>query len=68
MLVLSRRIGERIIINDNTEVVVLGFRSGNVRLGITAPAEVPVHRAEVQEALAREGEPTPVGFRKDAAT
>ena len=68
MLVLSRRIGERIIINDNTEVVVLGFRSGNVRLGITAPDTVPVHRAEVQEALTREGEPTPVGFRKDAAT
>ena len=48
MLVLSRRIGETLIINDNIEVKVLGISGGQVRLGINAPKEVSVHRSEVQ--------------------
>jgi carbon storage regulator len=48
MLVLSRKIGERIVINGTVRVTVLGLRGGRVRLGVEAPAAVPVHQAEVR--------------------
>ena len=47
MLVLSRRCGESITIGPDIRVVVLGVKSGQVRLGIEAPAAVAVHREEV---------------------
>lgn len=47
MLVLSRRQGERIVIDGDIEVVVLASRGDRVRLGIIAPDNVPVHREEV---------------------
>ncbi len=48
MLVLSRRVGERIIINDNIIIEVVAIRSGNaVSLGISAPTNVPIARAEL---------------------
>lgn len=59
MLVLTRRIGERLRIGSDIEVVVLEVRGREVRLGITAPASVPVHREEVylklQEAAGNDG-------------
>lgn len=51
MLVLSRAIDESIRIGDEIEVKVLDIRGGKVRLGITAPEEVAIHRKEVFEAL-----------------
>lgn len=51
MLVLSRKINERIIIDGNIEVEVLGVRGGIVRLGIKAPREVSVVRNELRERL-----------------
>lgn len=51
MLVLSRKINERIIIDGNIEVEVLGVRGGVVRLGIKAPREVSVVRNELRERL-----------------
>jgi len=55
MLVLSRKIGETIVIGDNVTVTVLGTsRRGEVRIGIAAPKEIPVHREEVYERIARE--------------
>ena len=51
MLVLSRRMKESICIGDGIEVRVLEVSGGRVRLGITAPAEVPVHRSEVAARL-----------------
>jgi carbon storage regulator len=54
MLVLSRERDEEIIIGDGIKVRVLDIRNGKVRLGITAPADVPVHRLEVWEAIERE--------------
>ena len=54
MLILSRRIGEVINIGSDIEVCVLGVNAGQVRLGITAPKEVPVHRQEVSKRIARE--------------
>jgi len=44
MLVLSRKMNESIVINDNITIVVVEIRGDNVRLGIEAPKEVPVHR------------------------
>jgi carbon storage regulator len=53
MLVLSRKINETIIINDNIVVTVVDIRGDKVRLGIDAPKDVPVHRQEVYEAIKR---------------
>lgn len=47
MLVLSRRLGETLVIGDNVKVSVLGISGNQVRLGIEAPKEVSVHREEV---------------------
>ena len=54
MLVLSRKINETIIINDNIVITVVDIRGDKVRLGIQAPTEIPVHRQEVYEAIQRE--------------
>ncbi len=54
MLVVSRKLDEKIVINDNITVTVVGIRGGKVRLGIEAPQEIPVHRQEVYEGLQRE--------------
>ena len=51
MLVLSRKINERIIIGENIELEILGIRGGVVRLGIKAPREVSVVRHELREKL-----------------
>ena len=51
MLVLSRRVGERLMIGDDVVVTVLEVRSDGVRLGIDAPRSVAVNRAEVLEAV-----------------
>lgn len=53
MLVLSRKVGERIRINDDISVIVVEVRGDKVRLGIEAPKDVPVHRDEVYEAIQR---------------
>lgn len=47
MLLLSRRIGESIMIGDNVVIRVLGVSGCQIRLGIAAPKEVPVHREEI---------------------
>ena len=54
MLVLSRQKDESIMIGDNVEIVIVDVRGDKVRLGITAPKEIPVHRREVYEAIQRE--------------
>lgn len=51
MLVLSRRVGERLIIGDDIVVTVIDVRSDGVRIGIDAPRSVRIHRAEVLEAV-----------------
>lgn len=47
MLVLTRKIGERIVIGDNIVLTVIAIDGGRIRLGIEAPKEIPVHRKEV---------------------
>ena len=53
MLVLSRKKNESIVINNNITVVVVEIRGDKVRLGVEAPAEVPVHRGEIEAAIKR---------------
>ena len=54
MLVLSRQRDESIIIGDNVQITIVDIRGDKVRLGIVAPAEIPVHRKEVYDAIQRE--------------
>jgi len=55
MLILSRRRGESIQIGDNITVTVSAVHGNQVKLGITAPATMAVHRAEVAKRIAAEG-------------
>lgn len=54
MLVLSRQRDEIIMIGDDVEITIVDIRGDKVRIGITAPAHIPVHRKEVYEAIKRE--------------
>lgn len=54
MLVLSRKSQEEIVIGGNIRITVVEVSGGRVKLGISAPAEVPVHRAEISDRLRRE--------------
>ena len=56
MLVLSRKLNESIVINDDIMIVVVEIRADKVRLGVEAPKEVPVHRKEIHDAIRREEE------------
>lgn len=56
MLILSRKIGEAIIIGDNVSITVLSSAGKTVRLGIEAPKEISVHREEIYNKLQREKE------------
>jgi carbon storage regulator len=59
VLVLSRHRDEEILIGDDAVITVVELRYGKVRLGISAPKDVPVHRREVYEAIRREGRRAP---------
>ena len=54
MLVLSRQRDESIIIGDDIEITVVDIRGDKVRLGVSAPKEISVHRKEVYDAIRRE--------------
>jgi carbon storage regulator len=54
MLVLSRQKDESIMIGDNVEITIVDVRGDKVRLGITAPKDISVHRREVYDAIQRE--------------
>jgi carbon storage regulator len=57
MLVLSRKAGEKIIINGSIEVSIVSVDRGKVRLGISAPPDVSIHRKEVFDRIAEFAEP-----------
>jgi carbon storage regulator len=54
MLVLSRKLNERIVVDGNIEVVILSVHGDRVKLGFEAPQDIPIHRAEVQRKLTAE--------------
>jgi len=59
MLILTRRIGEALNIGDDIEVVILGVKGNQVRIGIAAPKSVPVHREEIHNKIAAERDRKP---------
>ena len=56
MLILTRRVGETLMIGDNVTVTVLGVKGNQVRIGVNAPKDVAVHREEIYERIKREQE------------
>jgi carbon storage regulator len=63
MLILTRRVGETVMIGEEVTVTVLGVKGNQVRIGVNAPKHVAVHREEIFERIKREqdGEPVSVG-------
>ena len=58
MLILTRRIGESVVIGDDIKLTVLGVKGSQVRLGIDAPKTVSVHREEIYERIQQEDSST----------
>jgi carbon storage regulator len=54
MLILTRRIGEKLIIGEDVSVTILGVKGNQVRIGVHAPEDVVIHRQEVYERVRRE--------------
>ena len=57
MLILTRRVGETVMIGDEVTITVLGVKGNQVRVGINAPKHVAVHREEIYERIKREQHP-----------
>ena len=57
MLILTRRVGETLMVGDDVTVTVLGVKGNQVRIGVNAPKEVAVHREEIYERIKRERTP-----------
>ena len=69
MLILTRRVGETLMIGNEVTVTVLGVKGNQVRIGVNAPKDVAVHREEIYERIKREedGDPsTPASAAKIA--
>jgi len=54
MLILTRKVGETVVIGDNVTVAIIGVKGSQIRIGINAPKDVTVHREEIYERIRRE--------------
>lgn len=59
MLVLTRRVGEKLMIGDDIQVIVLGVKGNQVRMGVLAPKSVAVHREEIYNKIKEEAAAQP---------
>ena len=59
MLILTRRVGETLMVGDDVTVSVLGVKGNQVRIGVNAPKEVAVHREEIYQRIQKEKDQEP---------
>ena len=67
MLILTRRVGESLMIGDNVNVTVLGVKGNQVRIGVNAPKDIAVHREEIYQRIQQEKNEGHVHPQKEAA-
>lgn len=65
MLILTRKIGESVVVGDDITVTVLGVKGNQVRMGIDAPRSVAVHREEIYSRIRQDEDKTPVMVYQD---
>jgi carbon storage regulator len=65
MLILTRRVGESLMIGDKVNVTVLGIKGNQVRIGVNAPKDVSVHREEIYQRIQQENSDDNLGNTED---